>query len=146
MSLFTWFLIRDEPLSVRVGQSGLYYRNNGGIASDRAKPALRAFRFPFVALRQPKNRIVLWGRTPTSTAANVLIERQSSGKWKLVKKLEANRYGIFQAQVDKPAETTYLRARLGNGRDQSVPFSLKMPEVTWTGCVWGAPCSEGHGA
>jgi hypothetical protein len=146
VSLFTWFLIRDQPLSNRVGQSGFYYRSDKGIASDRAKPTLRAFRFPFVAFPKKKNDVYLWGRTPTSAAENVLIERQSGSRWKLVKRLKANRYGIFQARVDRPVKTTYLRARLANGRDQSLPFSLKTPTKTWTGCVWGAPCPHGHGA
>jgi hypothetical protein len=140
VSLFTWYNIRDEPISSSVAQAGLYYRNENGIASDRAKPALRAFRFPFIALRQPKNKVFLWGRTPTSTAGSVLIERKSGAKWKRVKKLEANRYGIFKARIDEPAKTTYLRARLASDRDLSVPFSLKTPKKTWAGCVWGSPC------
>jgi hypothetical protein len=118
VSLFTWTAIRDEPLSSSYLQAGLYYRSESGIASDRAKPALRAFRFPFVALRQPKNKVLLWGRTPTSTVGNVLIERKFGAEWKLVTRLEANRYGIFKAQID-------------------VPFSLKTPKKTWTGCAFG---------
>ncbi len=142
VSLFTWTRIRDDPVSMTITQGGLYYRNNSGIASDRAKPALRAFRFPFVALRQPKNKVLLWGRTPTSTSGNVLIERESGAKWKRVKRLKANRYGVFQARIDEPAKATYLRARLATGRDWSVQFSLQTPKKTWAGCVWGSPCSH----
>jgi len=140
VSLFMWYQIRDDPISQTMAQSGLYYRSDAGIASDPAKPALPAFRFPFIASRQPKKMIFLWGRTPTSTAGTVLIERKSGAGWRRVKSLEANRYGIFTARIDAPARTTYLRARLADGSDQSAPFSLKTPKETWAGCVWGAPC------
>jgi len=140
VSLFSWFVIRDSPISERLSQGGLYYRGDSGIASDRAKPALRSFRFPFIASPQKNNVVYLWGRTPTSAAGNVLIERKSGAAWKLVKKLTANPYGIFQAEIRKPGRSTYLRARLANGSDQSNPFSLIAPKKTWVGCVWGSPC------
>ena len=107
VSLVTWFILRDEPLAHFVLQSGLYYLGSDGISSDRAKPTLRAFRFPFVALPQvsAKKSSVLWGRTPTSSTGNVLIERKSGSKWKRVKRLEANRYGIFKARIAAPANT-----------------------------------------
>jgi hypothetical protein len=138
VSLFVWNDIRDQPFPQSYAQWGLYYADPGGIASDLPKPALRAFRFPFVALTKPKNKVFLWGRTPTSTAGNVLIERKSGGKWKRVKTLTANRYGIFTARISKPAKTTYLRARLSDNSDQSVAFSLFTPKNPWTGCVWGS--------
>ena len=102
---------------------------------------LRAFRFPFVALSQTskgKSTVLLWGRTPTSSADSVLIERKSGSKWKRVKKLSANRYGIFKISIPKPATTVYLRARLADGSDQSAAFSLKTPKNPWKGFVWGS--------
>jgi hypothetical protein len=138
VSLFVWNDIRDQPFPQSYAQWGLYYADPGGIASDLPKPALRAFRFPFVALTKPKNKVFLWGRTPTSTAGNVLIERKSGGKWKRVKTLTANRYGIFTARISRPAKTTYLRARLSDNSDQSVAFSLIAPKNPWKGSVWGS--------
>ena len=138
MSLLVWNNIRDEPGASLGCSSGLYYANSARIASDRPKPALRAFRFPFVALTEPKNQVFLWGRTPTSKKATALIERKSGSKWKRVKKLSANRYGIFKISIPKPANTVYLRARLSDGSDQSAAFSLKTPKNPWKGFVWGS--------
>ena len=140
VSLVNWFLLRDEPPATSPWQSGLYYARAKGISSDRAKPVLRAFRFPFVALPQTskgKSTVLLWGRTPTSEKATVLIERKSGSNWKRVKRLSANRYGIFKISIPKPTNTVYFRARLANGSDQSAPFSLKTPKKSWTGCTFG---------
>jgi hypothetical protein len=139
VSFVNWFILRDEPLESSLWQSGLYYAGSS-ISSDRPKPVLRAFRFPFVALPQTvkgKTTVLLWGRTPTSKSGTVLIERKSGSKWKRVKTLKANRYGIFKVSISKPANTTSLRARLSNGSDQSAEFSLKAPKHPWKGCVWG---------
>jgi hypothetical protein len=141
VSFVNWFILRDEPfVHSRVSwQSGLYYAGSS-ISSDRAKPLLRAFRFPFVALphtSKGKTTVMLWGRTPTSTAGKVTIERKSGGKWKRVKTLNANSYGVFKGSIAKPAKTVYLRARLSSGKDQSAQFSLIAPKKPWTGCVWG---------
>jgi len=142
VSLVNWFILRDQPLATSYWQSGLYSLGSGGkISSDRAKPVLRAFRFPFVALPQTSHgkstAVLLWGRTPTSSAGSVLIERKSGSKWKRVKRLSANSYGIFKASIAKPANTVYLRARLANGSDQSAEFSLVAPKVTKTYCTFG---------
>ena len=139
VSLVTWFILRDQPLATSYWQSGLYY-SGAKISSDRAKPVLRAFRFPFVALPQTSKRkstVLLWWRTPTSSGGSVLIERKSGSKWKRVTSLNANRYGIFKASIAKPANTVYLRARLASGSDQSAAFSLEAPKKPWKGCVWG---------
>ena len=45
VSHVTWFLLRDESFPDNMFQSGLYVRSSKGIASDRPKLALRAFRF-----------------------------------------------------------------------------------------------------
>ena len=70
----------------------------------------------------------------------MLIQRKSGAAWKLVKKLNANRYGIFQARIAKPAKTTVLRARLSDGSDTSIPFSLNAPKKVWHGCAFGSGC------
>jgi hypothetical protein len=141
VTLFNWFLLRDMPYSSSYYQSGLYYNSSDGVDYDKPKPALRAFRFPFVALSQPGNKVQLWGRTPTSESGSVLIQRKSGGAWKLVKRLNANGYGIFKAKIAKPAKTRYLRARLADGSDTSVSFSLKTPKA-WTGCVFGSKAGK----
>ncbi|MGD0272607.1 MAG: hypothetical protein ABSB96_02600 [Gaiellaceae bacterium] len=146
VSLFTWFLVRDQPFTpTSYYQSGLYTiskSNPDDVSLDKAKPALTAFRFPFVAFPRSKTSISVWGRTPESIAGGVQIQRKSGSTWKLVKKLNANRYGIFQAQIPKPAKTTYLRARLADGSDISVPFSLVAPKKVWKGCAFGSGCHQ----
>jgi hypothetical protein len=148
VSLFNWFLVRDQRFTRdSFYQSGLYTISKSdptNVALDKAKPALRAFRFPFVALRdsKKKNTVSVWGRTPKSTAVSVQIQRKSGASWKLVKRLRANRYGIFQARFTKPAKTTMFRARLANGSDVSVPFSLNAPKKPWHGCAFGSYCHQ----
>jgi hypothetical protein len=140
VSLVTWFILRDQPMRTSYFQSGLYYAGPHGISTDKAKPILRAFRFPFVALPRTANgktTVLLWGRTPTSSAGSVLIERKSGSAWKRAKRLRANRYGIFKISIPIPANTVYFRARLANGSDQSAAFSLNAPTKPWQGCVWG---------
>ncbi len=141
VSQVTWFILRDEPLASSYYQSGLYY-GGSKISADKAKPVLRAFRFPFVALPQTthgKTTVLLWGRTPNSKAGAVKIERKSGSAWKLVKRLNANSSGIFKASIPKPAKTNLLRARLSDGSDQSAEFSLIAPKKTWTGNPFGVP-------
>lgn len=137
VSNFLWFIIRDMPYSQSYYQSGLYYASSDGIASDTAKPALRAFRFPFVAFPAKAGTVLVWGRTPKSNAVKVIIQRKSGGSWKNVKSLRANRTGIFKTKIGRPANARYLRARLADGSDYTVPFSLKAPTKIWTGCVFG---------
>jgi len=150
VSLFTWFLVRDQPFPTSYYQSGLYTyskSNPEDVSLDKAKPALTAFRFPFVALALPKSKtsITIWGRTPGSKAGKVKIQRKSGSAWKLAKTLNANRYGIFQARVRKPpakTKTVYLRARLADGSDVSVSFSLVAPKKLWKGCAFGTGCYQ----
>ena len=67
VSLVTWFSIRDQPLAASYYQSGLFYRG-GTVAADRPKPALRAFRFPFVGFVE-RGGVRVWGRTPGASRA-----------------------------------------------------------------------------
>ena len=146
VNLFVWFLVRDQPF--RPGsyyQSGLYTINKShpaDVTLDKAKAALTAFRFPFVALPKSKTSISVWGRTPDSKAGKVKIQRKSGSAWKLIKTLKANRYGIFQARISKPAKTIYLRARLADGSDISVPFSLVAPKKVRLTCAFGTGCYQ----
>jgi hypothetical protein len=101
---------------------------------------LRAFRFPFVAMPQTvkgKTTVTLWGRTPTSKSGHVVIESKSGSKWKKVKTLSANSYGIFKASIAKPRGATSFKALLPNGSDQSAAFALATPKKSWHGKVFG---------
>ena len=136
VSLVTWFLIRDQSWGNGPFQSGLYFRGEDGISSDTPKLALTAFRFPFVAFREPAKRSVMfWGRSPAKRAP-VVVEQKTGGSWRLVDTLRPNRYGIFAGVFPSRARTGFLRARLANGKDAALPFSLVVPPDR-PGCTWG---------
>ena len=134
VSLVTWFYLRDGPTD-QPFQSGLYFRNEKGVEGDRAKPALRAFRFPFVAFRE-KGGVSFWGRTPTGKRAKVVVEQQAGGGWRRVASPAADRYGIFAGKVAKAGKGP-LRARLAG--DVSAPFSLVRPKDRRF-CLFGIIC------
>jgi hypothetical protein len=124
VTLVTWFqlrdgLNRDVPKS-REYTSGLYLRCEDGLACDKPKPALRAFRFPFVALpRGPRNALV-WGRTPTSRRAKVIVSQRTRRGWRRRAVLRANRHGIFMDRIRRRGKRP-LRAVAS--RTRSLPFS-----------------------
>lgn len=133
VSLVTWFLLRDQVDSPF--QSGLYLRGSAGVESDRPKLALRAFRFPFVAFRQPKTGFVrFWGRSPHEGAA-VIVEQRATN-WRVVTRTRSNKYGIFFGRFRSTADSGSVRARLVGGKESSLPFSLVVPPDR-PGCVWG---------
>lgn len=120
VSLVTWFRLRDDPLGVTAYQCGLYFRGNS-VAFDRPKPALRAFRFPFVALPEGE-RVRVWGRTRAGQPVDV--EQFAAGAWRRIVRLRADRNGVFTTLV-KPFGTGAIRA--WTDKDVSVPFALKPP-------------------
>jgi hypothetical protein len=129
VSLVTWFQLRDDADSGRahskVFESGLYLRCATGLGCDTAKPALTAFRFPFVAFRARTRRASVWGRTPGGVPAKVVVEQATRSGWRTLAKVRANRRGIFQRRV-RTRSGRPLRARLPDGTT-ALPFSLKRP-------------------
>lgn len=120
ISMVTWFLLKDEPSSSPY-QSGLYFRGNGW----KAKPALTAFRFPFVAFRSAR-RVSVWGRTPAGKRATVVVERSTKRGWRRVVSLKTNRVGIFARvlALRLPASAS-MRARIAGA--SSIAFPLTPP-------------------
>jgi hypothetical protein len=120
-----WFQLRDERASSQpfggVFESGLY-RNGGRLSADRPKPALRAFRFPFVALKA-RGGARVWGRRPGSRAGPVRIEALRAGRWRRTAVLRADRHGIFSARLPRRRIARKMRARSAGQRSQ--PFSLR---------------------
>ena len=129
VSLFSWLLLRDEPFGGNAYcQCGLYLRGDT-VAQDKPKPALQAFRFPFVAFSQPNKTVSFWGRTPGSDAKPLVVEQGSGSDWKTVATVRSNRYGIFQGTYPSAAKTGYVRARIvgGDTGDTARPFGLRVP-------------------
>jgi len=123
VSLFTWLTIRDNPFPQDAIQAGLYFRG-ATFAQDRPKPAVAAFRFPFVAFPQhAQKRVYVWGRTPAGRPARVLVEQQFRGGWKRLGILQANRHGIFEARF-ATHRTGFVRARTIDRNERALPFSL----------------------
>jgi hypothetical protein len=103
VSLVTWLQVRDQPIASDFFQSGLLYAN------WQPKPALRAFRFPLVALPDTGG-VRVWGRTPRGEPRRVVVEQRLGGAWKRVATLTPDRYGVFQTKVAVPARGL-MRAR-----------------------------------
>jgi hypothetical protein len=115
----TWFQIRDqapEPSYAATNQSGVYYRDG------RAKPAQRAFRFPFVAERAGRAVVRVWGRSPV--AGSVVIERRTATGWRALRSLRAVEHGTFQVRVRVPAGTS-LRARNATSGETSMSWRIR---------------------
>jgi hypothetical protein len=124
-----WFGLRDQDPANGWGdtaQSGLYFRGPT-IAEDKPKTrAIRAFQFPFVALKSGR-RILVWGRTPDSGPGKIRIERNSGRGFHKLAIMRANGEGIFKKKLHSTALTGSLRAKElagGFAGAISVPFSL----------------------
>jgi hypothetical protein len=84
---------------------------------DRAKPAYRAFRFPFL-VRGSGRRLVAWGLAPRPRR-RVVIERRYSGRWRKARGVRLGGGREFNVRVRTTAGGTY-RAR--QGRNTSLPW------------------------
>jgi hypothetical protein len=96
--------------------SGLFFNYEDDLARDPAKPALRAYRFPFLA-RSRGRRAIAWGIAPRRRG-RVSIERQAGGRWRRVSVVRASRSGEFRA-MGRGGRGLY-RAR--QGRARSLPW------------------------
>jgi len=122
ISVVAWLQMRDSPfVPATPVQSGLWFRGKT-MQADKPKPALTAFKFPFVALRQ-HGRTLVWGRTPTSRPGTVVVERRTAHGYRAVTTLHANSYGIFIAHLKSPAKG-WMRARVVSPAAKSLAFSL----------------------
>lgn len=103
-----WYQIRDqapEPSYAATNQSGIYYRDG------RAKPAQRAFRFPFHADRASRRTLALWGRAPAS--GRISIQKRTGSGWRTVKTIGARAGTTFETTVAATG-TTSVRVRTGD--------------------------------
>lgn len=145
VSLVTWFLIRDTPLALSPYQSGLWFDGGFSLARDRPKLSLRAFRFPFVALRV-RRAVLVWGRLPNGRPGRVAIERKLKTRWTRLTVLDSDRYGIFEGRLKKSL-TGPFRAYWLDTPEISVPFTLRVPShgpVIPFGCGGAVRCWPGQ--
>ena len=90
-------------------QTGLY------LSDGTAKPALDAFRFPFVTERKSKRKVFAWGKAPV--AGKVRIEERARGGWRRVKSLKVGTGKVFTAKL---AITGKAQLRATVGGEQSL--------------------------
>jgi hypothetical protein len=98
VSTVIWFGLRDQRRGrsfAETYQSGLYRRGKT-VKRDKAKPALRAFRFPFVALPAGGRKVRVWGRTPSGKRGKVVLQgRYRRGGWRRLGRVRAKGSGVF---------------------------------------------------
>ena len=71
--------------------------------------------------------MLYWGRTPTSAAATVVVERSVAGGWKRVARVRAGSTGVFTGTFTDTRLTGSVRARIAGGGERAIPFSLRVP-------------------
>jgi hypothetical protein len=90
VSTVMWLQIVDQPPIPNYAstyQGGLYFLNGG------AKPALTAYRFPFVVTNLGHGSARAWGRAPSS--GSLSIERRSGSTWTVIRRLQARAHQVF---------------------------------------------------
>ena len=88
-------------------QMGLYLRDG------TPKPALDAFRFPFVTERRSKRKVFAWGKAPET--GRVRIQERAGGGWRTVKSLRVGTGQVFTAKLAIRGKAR-LRATVGGER------------------------------
>jgi hypothetical protein len=112
VSTFMWYSLDDEAGPIiphDSGQSGLYYWAPT-VAAEQPKPAMFAYRFPFVAFRRSTG-LKYWGRTPNSKGGRIVLQARRGGKWRKLGVARADSAGIFQG---------FVRTGYGAGRKGAV--------------------------
>jgi hypothetical protein len=118
VSAVVWWYLRDQaPGAAGFGatqQSGLFYRDG------RPKPAYRAFRFPFVAIRGKHGRLLLWGKAPSP--GRLAVERRSGHGWVPIARPVAGADRVFVTRVDASGR---FKARAKQGGETSLPWQVR---------------------
>ncbi len=129
VSVLMWTQLKDYPfVRNEIPYQGGLYRWGGNGTVGAPKGAMRAFRFPFVALKRPGGAYV-WGRTPWGKAGRVKIQKKTSRGWVTVRRVRTNGNGIFQGRFYfSTTSTGVIRARRVGSSLASVGFSLKTPK------------------
>ena len=113
VSVVTWFQLQDDPMSESELPVRLYF------VSGRAKPALRAFRFPFVALPASKRRIDLGANADEQAR---VCRRPADARWPLEARSEA--HGEPLRHLPRASSLAVSRGRL---RARSPPATPRCP-------------------
>ena len=112
-----WWYLRDRPPGAAgfgaTQQSGLFFREGG------AKPAHRAFGFPFVA-RRGRGEVLLWGKAPAP--GRLVLERRTRRGWApLAARLAAPAGSSSSGSTPEGA----FRVRARQGGQTSLPWRVR---------------------
>jgi hypothetical protein len=113
-SAFIWWYVRDQSHAsgfAGTQQSGLFFR------SGEPKLAFRAYRFPFIAGRDRRGQLFVWGKAPAP--GRVVVERRTRRGWTPLLHLRAGSNRIFTGRIEARGNVT-VRARQGSQR--SLPW------------------------
>jgi len=114
VSMAIYNLIRDRPSFDPESAFGLYFRDG------TAKPAAKAFAFPFVANRRSKRKVVLWGKAPAT--GKLKVQRQRGKHWRTIARFDAVDGKVFTKKVNLRGKAK-LRATVAG--EQSLPWKLR---------------------
>jgi len=103
--------VRDAPYQpgdyTQVGSSGILYEDG------TPKPALTAFRFPFVTSRVHRRKLIAWGRAPAG--GRLRIRSKAAGHWETIDRIRVKAGAVFKTRL--PDEVgRRLRAEVGTER------------------------------
>lgn len=113
----TWFLIRDQaprPSYDSTHQSGTY------LLDGRPKLAARAFRFPFVARRYKRGRVLAWTRVPAG--GTVRVEKRVGSRWVTVRRKRTRARGVVAVRL-RVGGRPLMRARIAG--ESSLPYRVR---------------------
>jgi hypothetical protein len=116
-SAVIWWYIRDQSHATGFNgtqQSGLFFRDG------RAKPAYRAFRFPFIVGRDSAGGLFVWGKAPQP--GGLVIEKQSGGGWTPIARASAGANQIFEGRL---ASQGRVKVRARQGGEVSLPWQAR---------------------
>ena len=130
-----WFGLRDQerigdPPYSQTFESGLFLRGRT-IQDDRPKKVIKAFRYPFVAMKT-RNGFRYWGRTPGGSRGDsrrprvdIFARKKGGSRFIRVARTRANTNGIFAGKVKRAGFTGKgaVRSKISGGPD-SVAFGL----------------------
>jgi hypothetical protein len=95
VSTVIYLSVRDSPYHpdnpLEISAEGLFFED----ASP--KPALTAFRFPFVATRGGDRSTQVWGRSPVR--GRVRVQRRAHGRWEFLGAVRAPAGGVFRLRL-----------------------------------------------
>lgn len=118
VSAVVWWYLRDQAPGAAgfaaTQQSGIFFREG------RPKPAYRAFRFPFVAVRGRHGRLLLWGKAPTP--GRLVVERHTGRGWVPLARPVAGPGRVFVTRVGAGGR---FAARAKQGGQTSLAWQVR---------------------